>query len=569
VTQCVKCHATLPDNSRFCFSCGADQTGGGVDAQASGPVEVLQARLQRLVQGKYEIRRLLGKGGMGAVFLAHDLTLEREVAIKVLPPDFSTDPQVIKRFQQEAKTAAKLDHNNIIPIYRVESEDGLNYFVMKFISGTSLEDVLESKQPLTNDYVQRILWEAACALGHAHSRGVVHRDVKPANIMFDHDGRVMLTDFGISKALQSASGLTGTGMIIGTPHYMAPEQAKGQPVDGRADQYSLGVVGYRLLAGALPFSGDSVHTILYKHIFEEAPRVSQLRQDIPRYLTDPIQRALSKDPTQRFATMEEFATAIWPEQPVSATGKATPRPVLQRPPTAPAARGPVTADTPTEHVASASAASSAAPTTPLPSLRPRTAPASAARPARTSSKAGLFALLGLVAVGVGGYVVLSGRHGGDGGNEPGATPVPTTPATTAAPVSAQSLAVATQQPGTTATSTTNPPVVTTTSPPPVVTRPTPKPPVRQTPTRPAPAPVVQQPAPAPAPEQGFLTIDADPAGEVFIDGVDIGPTPLFNQPVRVGRHTVRIEAPGYKTATQSVDVVAGNPVRKRFTLIPE
>ena len=145
---------------------------------------------------------------------------------------------------------------------------------MKFISGTSLEDVLESKQPLSYDYVQRILWEAACALGHAHSRGVVHRDVKPANIMFDHDGRVMLTDFGISKALQSASGLTGTGMIIGTPHYMAPEQAKGQPVDGRADQYSLGVVGYRLLAGSLPFSGDSVHTILYKHIFEEAPRVS-------------------------------------------------------------------------------------------------------------------------------------------------------------------------------------------------------------------------------------------------------------------------------------------------------
>ncbi len=544
-----------------------------MDAQSSGPVEILQARLQRLVQGKYEIRRLLGKGGMGAVFLAHDLTLEREVAIKVLPPDFSTDPQVIKRFQQEAKTAAKLDHQNIIPIYRVESEDGLNYFVMKFISGTSLEDVLESKEPLSYDYVQRILWEAACALGHAHSRGVVHRDVKPANIMFDHDGRVMLTDFGISKALQSASGLTGTGMIIGTPHYMAPEQAKGQPVDGRADQYSLGVVGYRLLAGSLPFSGDSVHTILYKHIFEEAPRVSQLRQDLPRFLTDPIQRALAKEPAQRFGTMEEFATAIWPEQPVSATGKATPRPVLQRP----AARGPVTADTPTEHVASA--ASSAAPTTPLPSVRARTAPAPGARAPQKSSKTGIFVLLGVVVLGVGGYVVVSGRSSAKASDEPSATttePVTTptsTPTPTPAPaVTPQSTAVATQAPGSTVTT---PPAGVTTPPPPapVSDRRVNRPPARHpAPVRPTPTPVTQpsvQPPPTPVVEQGFVTIDADPFGTVFVDGVNAGQTPLVQYGVKPGPHQIRIENPGYKTVTDRVQVDAGNTVRKRYTLTPE
>jgi serine/threonine protein kinase len=544
-----------------------------VDAQSSGPVEILQARLQRLVQGKYEIRRLLGKGGMGAVFLAHDLTLEREVAIKVLPPDFSTDPQVIKRFQQEAKTAAKLDHQNIIPIFRVESEDGLNYFVMKFISGTSLEDVLESKEALSYDYVQRILWEAACALGHAHSRGVVHRDVKPANIMFDHDGRVMLTDFGISKALQSASGLTGTGMIIGTPHYMAPEQAKGQPVDGRADQYSLGVVGYRLLAGSLPFSGDSVHTILYKHIFEEAPRVSQLRQDLPRFLTDPIQRALAKEPAQRFGTMEEFATAIWPEQPVSATGKATPRPVLQRP----AARGPVTADTPTEHVASA--ASSAAPTTPLPSVRARTAPAPGARAPQKSSKTGIFVLLGVVVLGVGGYVVVSGRSSAKASDEPSATttePVTTptsTPTPTPAPaVTPQSTAVATQAPGSTVTT---PPAGVTTPTPhsPVSDRRVNRPPARQpAPVRPTPTPVTQpsvQPPPTPVVEQGFVTIDADPFGTVFVDGVNAGQTPLVQYGVKPGPHQIRIENPGYKTVTDRVQVDAGNTVRKRYTLTPE
>src|SRR5207248_6107751 len=257
--------------------------------------------------------RLLGKGGMGAVFLAHDLTLEREVAINVLPPDVAQDEQVLRRFQQEAKTAARLDHPNIIPIYRVESEGGLNYFVMKYIVGTSLEDLLDKKEPLPVPDIQRILWEAACALGHAHQRGVVHRDVKPANIMFDHDGRAMLTDFGISKALQAATGFTATGMIIGTPHYMAPEQAKGQTVDGRADQYSLGVVGYRMITGQLPFGGDSVHTILYKHIFEEAPRTSQVQSGVPHFLSDAIARSLAKEPDQRFATMEAFATAVWPE----------------------------------------------------------------------------------------------------------------------------------------------------------------------------------------------------------------------------------------------------------------
>ena len=566
MTQCVKCHTPLPDNSRFCFACGADQTGGGVDAHASGPVEALQARLQRLVQGKYEIIRLVGKGGMGAVFLAHDLTLEREVAIKVLPPDFSTDPQVIKRFQQEAKTAARLDHTNIIPIYRVESEEGLNYFVMKYISGTSLEDVLESKQPLTYDYVQRILWEAACALGHAHSRGVVHRDVKPANIMFDHDGRVMLTDFGISKALQSASGLTGTGMIIGTPHYMAPEQAKGQPVDGRADQYSLGVVAYRLLAGSLPFSGDSVHTILYKHIFEEAPRVSALRRDIPRFLTDPIQRALSKDPVERFPTMEDFATAIWPEQPVSATGKATPRPVLKRP--GPGARtgAPVTADAPTEHVASAAAA----PTTPLPSVRARTAPA--VRPAaKPSSRAGLWVLLAVVAVGAGGYVWWSGRStAGTGDGEPSATNPPAAPpaANPAPAATPQSLSVTTQTPNTTATVVAPPP-----SQPPAasdrrVTTPRRESP-RSPPARQAPPVVQPPPQQAPAEELGSLTIDSDPAGEVFIDGVDVGPTPLVNYALKPGTHQLRIEAPGFRTHSRTVQVSAG-PVRLgRVTLTPQ
>src|SRR5438034_4861097 len=381
VLECFRCHTPIPENSKFGSSGGADVSGGD-GATSTSSVAIVQERLRRVIEGKYRIERLLGKGGMGAVFLAHDLTLEREVAIKVLPPDVAQDDQVVRRFQQEAKTAAKLDHPNIIPIYRVESEGGLNYFVMKYISGTSLEDLLDKKEPLPVPEIQRILWEAACALGHAHQRGVVHRDVKPANIMFDHDGRVMLTDFGISKALQAATGLTATGMIIGTPHYMAPEQGKGAPVDGRADQYSLGVVGYRMITAELPFTGDSVHTIIYKHIYETPPLASAKRPGTPGSLTVAISRALSKEPDQRFATMAEFATAVWPEQPVGvpAKGRSAARP-----------RPRAAADAPTEITG--------APTTPLPPAKARQRRSRAA------------AVIGLVVVAlVGGYLALKGSR---------------------------------------------------------------------------------------------------------------------------------------------------------------
>jgi predicted Ser/Thr protein kinase len=519
--ECYRCHTPVPENSRYCSACGADVSGAGGPPSTSN-VDLLRERLQRLIEGKYRIERLLGKGGMGAVFLAHDLTLEREVAIKVLPPDVAQDDQVVRRFQQEAKTAAKLDHPNIIPIYRVESDGGLNYFVMKYIAGTSLEDLLERKEPLPVPDIQRILWEAACALGHAHQRGVVHRDVKPANIIFDHDGRVMLTDFGISKALQAATGFTATGMIIGTPHYMAPEQAKGQAVDGRADQYSLGVVGFRMSTAELPFSGDSVHTILYKHIFEEAPPASSKRPEIPASLSAAIARAMSKEPDLRFPTMEDFATAVWPEQPVAAPtkGRGAPRP---RP------RGRV--DVPTEITG--------APTTPLPATRPRRAVAPALSPKRKSRRGVVIGLGVVVVTAVGAYVALG--RGSAGRPEPVAGP-------------AQRAAA---------------PVVDTVRIEDTVRVPTPAntPPVRR-PERGRPRGAA--PPPATTPEaQGFITVNANPYGEVYIDGVDAGPTPVVHWPVKPGRHTIRVQREGYKTKSEDVQVDAGNTVPKVYTLIPE
>ena len=245
---------------------------------------------------------------MAAVYLAKDLVLEREVAIKVLPPDMSRDPQLVRRFQQEAKTAAKLDHPNIIPIYRVESEAGLVYIVMKYVSGQSLEE-LASRGPLPIPQVRHILREAALALGHAHRRRVVHRDVKPANIMVDEDGRVVLTDFGISKAVRTSTELTGSGAILGTPHYMAPEQARGHEVDGRTDQYALAIVGHRVLTGKAPFEGDA-QAILYQQVFESAPSLLDRRPDTPTDMRRALDRALAKDAKSRFATMEEFAAAL-------------------------------------------------------------------------------------------------------------------------------------------------------------------------------------------------------------------------------------------------------------------
>ena len=516
--ECLKCHTPLPNGSKFCLACGADVTGGGTMG-ASTATEGLQARLQRLIEGKYKIERLLGKGGMGAVYLAHDLTLEREVAIKVLPPDISMDEHIVKRFQQEAKTAAKLDHTNIIPIYRVESEGGLNYFVMKYIAGTSLEDVLDQKQTLTIDYIQRVLWEAACALGHAHQRGVVHRDVKPANIMFDHDGRVMLTDFGISKALQAASGFTGTGMIIGTPHYMAPEQAKGGTVDGRADQYSLGVVAYRMITGELPYTGDSVHTILYKHIFEEVPRMSGKRAGTPEFLSVAIARALAKEPDQRFPTMEEFATAVWPEQPVAAPkkGAATdPSTSRRRPPPART----VSPDTPTEVTT--------APTTPIPQAGMKFGAATKKR-----SSAGLvIGALVLAVVGVGGYFAFTRKSA-----PPAPVPPPQASQPPAAPVAAPIETVR---------------VVA--NPPPAAPRRTPPPPTPPT---------------APTPAQGFVSVNSNPPGNLFIDGRDLGSVPVIEEPLSAGRHTIRIERPGFKTKTDVIDVPANNTIRRTYVLEPE
>ena len=319
MSACDHCATDLPDAARFCFVCGRDVAATVVTAPRphleADAIGKLRTQLAKSVEGRYKLREILGVGGMGVVFLADDLSLDRRVAIKVLPTELCADKSVVARFRREAKTAAGLDHPGIIPVLAVESDNGLHYFVMKYVAGQTLEATLRDG-PLPIPLAVQILRETATALAHAHRNGVVHRDVKPANIMLE-DERVVVTDFGISKVEATASSsattaarLTDLGMVVGTPAYMAPEQAVGQPVDGRTDQYALGVVGFEMLAGKVPFDDVTPHAIIQRHITNLPPDLVTLRPDAPRHVVAAISRALSKSPANRFATMEEFAAAL-------------------------------------------------------------------------------------------------------------------------------------------------------------------------------------------------------------------------------------------------------------------
>jgi serine/threonine protein kinase len=287
-----------------------------VHAIATGVLQELDLVRESLA-AEYEIIEELGRGGMAMVYRAKDRQLEREVAVKVLPFSLAFDTEFVERFQREARTAAQLEHPNIISIYRVGRSGRVIYFVMKFLRGGSLSTVLGARKKLTPPEIRRLLSEAGSALGYAAQRGIVHRDIKPDNIMFDEFGQSVLTDFGIAKAA-SGQKLTGTGMSIGTPHYMSPEQARAQAIDGRSDIYSLGVVAYQCLTGTVPYDGEDSFSIGYKHITEPIPTPSLVTAD-ERRIFEVIKRMLMKDPNDRFQSCEELV-ASFRGHPIAAPG---------------------------------------------------------------------------------------------------------------------------------------------------------------------------------------------------------------------------------------------------------
>src|SRR5213593_1533696 len=276
----------------------------------------LVTRLRTALGSSYTIEGEIGRGGLCVVYQARDERVKHQLAIKVLPPELAFREEIRIRFLREAETAARLSHPHIVPIHSVgEGPDGLVYFVMAYVDGESVAAKLKRRGRLPSEEARRIMLETSDALGAAHALGIIHRDVKPDNILLEGSrGRVVVTDFGIAKALSSTTGsatLTATGVAIGTPHYMSPEQAAGdREIDGRSDIYSLGVVSYQMLTGELPFQAPTVPGILMKHITERAPLVTDKCRDCPEDLAACVMRSLEKDPDDRWPTADALRRAL-------------------------------------------------------------------------------------------------------------------------------------------------------------------------------------------------------------------------------------------------------------------
>ncbi|HTE48067.1 MAG TPA: serine/threonine-protein kinase, partial [Gemmatimonadaceae bacterium] len=275
-------------------------------------IDALFLAFQQAVAGRYSLERELGRGGMGVVYLAREVRLDRMVAIKLLPPDLAARQELRDRFMQEARTAARLSHPYIIPIHAVDEIDGFVFIVMSYVDGETLAQRIASRGPLPATDVSRIMREVAWALAYAHAQGVVHRDIKPANILIEHGtGRAMVADFGIAR-VADASGDTAVGVVLGTPEFMSPEQASGDTLDGRSDLYALGVVAYLAVTRNLPFTAPTAQAVLALHLTATPQPVASVARGIPRPLAQAIDKCLQKDPAARYANGEALAEALSP-----------------------------------------------------------------------------------------------------------------------------------------------------------------------------------------------------------------------------------------------------------------
>jgi serine/threonine-protein kinase len=311
-TSCQSCGKPVDPPDRLCPSCEPTQTDPPPAHEESATERQTTERLVEATKGEFKILRQVGHGAMGSVYLARDIALSRRVAIKVISPHLLQDEKMVSRFLLEAKTVAALNHPHIVTLHAVRHLGGLYYFVMDFIDGPSLRYVMEKKGPLDLPLVQALLYQVGGALTYAHRRGVgvIHRDVKPANIMIDREGNAVVTDFGIAKIGAEQTGLTQAGSTIGTPSYMSPEQCRGKDLTGASDQYALGIVAYEMLAGVLPFEGDMM-AVMMAHAQDEPPPLREHRPDCPPMVEAAIFRMLAKVPEDRFPHVAAAVAALW------------------------------------------------------------------------------------------------------------------------------------------------------------------------------------------------------------------------------------------------------------------
>jgi hypothetical protein len=263
-----------------------------------------------VIGGRYEVEDLVGTGGMSSVYRARDNVLERQVALKILHDHFSADPEYVERFRREARAIARLNHPNIVTVIDRGELGRHQFIVFEHVAGENLKDIIRRRGPLPVDEAVGLTAQVARGLAFAHEHGVVHRDVKPQNVLIDENGTAKVTDFGIARSIDRGEGLTETGTVLGTSGYIAPEQASGRRVDSRSDQYSLGVVLYELLTGDPPYSGDNVMAVAMKHLREPVPRVRDRRRDVPASVDAIVARAMAKRPEERFPSTEDMVAAL-------------------------------------------------------------------------------------------------------------------------------------------------------------------------------------------------------------------------------------------------------------------
>jgi len=315
VHSCAACGSPLLQGDGFCPDCGTaagptdtlDSNGSAESEAVSGWAEVAQ-RLRRATLGEFEIGPELGRGAMAAVFLAHEVSLDRKVAIKVMSPGLLMDEGMAERFRREAITIANLNHPNIVSVHSVRQAGGLHFFVMRYIRGRALEQVLQQASRLPLPIVRSILSQVGSALSYAHRSGVVHRDIKPANILIDEDGNAVVTDFGIAKVAELPSE-THPGALVGTPAYMSPEQCSGAEVSGASDQYALGAVAYEMITGVSPFIGSTL-TVMRSHLEQPPQPIRDRCGECPPDLESAVLRMLEKDPAARWPSIAQAKAGL-------------------------------------------------------------------------------------------------------------------------------------------------------------------------------------------------------------------------------------------------------------------
>ena len=317
--NCARCRQPVEENRKFCGKCGAPTASRGAGDEPT----IVPVRVNDVLEGKWRLERKLGEGGMGTVYLAHDLQLDRKVAIKILASSLAHDAELVTRFEREARLTASLEHPHIVPVYAVGEVEGRPFIVMKKLEGRTLAAYLRESGPLRGDELMALMRQLCSGLDFIHARGFIHRDIKSGNIFIGHDGLATILDFGILRTSQNAEALTRTGMVMGTPQYMSPEQALGaKEIDHRADLYALAVLLFECLTGTLPFEAESELSLIQMQAHAAAPDVRERAPWVPATVAEVVKRALAKRPEDRYASAGELLAAL--EEAHGGSGAAAP-----------------------------------------------------------------------------------------------------------------------------------------------------------------------------------------------------------------------------------------------------